>query len=220
MPFKKRIRKKTSRIKVPDRKRELRESAKGKKELERLKNRDKNANWGYFDTSLSEVEKRLNFNIRSFLKKLIKKKKASVLDLGCGNGQAGAEIKKLFGERVRVVGNFLERPRTKKFDNNYALFDSLVMGDFNDASFKESFDLIYSNFGAKHSLTILHTLQKSIELLRPGGVFVANINLLKRPYFVEEVKELMSQNGINHKHYSFSLIEDGLRIVKPVRKLN
>jgi trans-aconitate methyltransferase len=92
---------------------------------------------------------------------LARKKQCRVFDIGCGNGQALAELKMQFGKRVHVAGIDLI-PCTSKLDE-------FMQGDAVEWDWPRHEDLIVS-FRAAHEMgNLSKILTKILANLTPGG---------------------------------------------------
>jgi SAM-dependent methyltransferase len=176
---------------------------------------DREKKWGFYNTPLEKVEQNLGVRISRIIganiKRLGGKRTFSVLDAGCGSGRALADIKEKFGSKVRTVGIVVK----KMPGHSYEGVDRIIEGNFNNAKFNEKFDLIFSHYGAHfHTMLLRTALEKTIELLRPGGTAVIHLSEKK---FIDRnmINTVLRVNGIKHGN-----LKDGVLIFrKPVRKL-
>jgi len=180
--------------------------------------------WPSMDKSIEAVEQNLNYPIRGAIRSRIadysEQRPFKVFDLGCGGGVSLKALKDEFGGKIRTVGLVLERTPGEA----YAGVDRLIVGDVNEVTPHERYDLIYSVIGAT-SYTNLKTtaVGKIVSWLRPGGTAVLHMGRAKdvNEEILDEMKTQLRQNGIpedkwdvqERKGYSF------LYFKKPQRKL-
>lgn len=124
-----------------------------------------------FDTLPAFVVHCRNFVQRSkvsALKKLIAED-ASILDVGCGNGQLLHLIKKFGSPHWKLTGNdFSEAPREKLEKNNIAFFQ----GPVQNITSEKKFDLIIMNQVIEH-LPDVHSVLTSLSgLLKENGILL------------------------------------------------
>lgn len=116
---------------------------------------------------------------------LVRKKIVRILDIGCGNGNALAELKQLFGEKVYTLGIDLIPPDTKEN------VDEFLEGDVHEVPIPMECDLILS-FRALHEMGNLSKLiPKLAKSLTPGGRAYLWIRMREanegKPVFVGEM---------------------------------
>jgi SAM-dependent methyltransferase len=182
---------------------------------------DRESRWGYFRTSLPNVENSLQFSITGWIESRIKnhtpQNPLKVLDLGCGAGTALGELKQRFRDRIRTVGQVLEKSPGEKYQG----IDRLAEGSFPQKRLHESFDLIFSHMGSTDYTKLqLHTIEETLKLLKPGGIAIVGLSSVS-PLSERAIKTILMQNGIkNSEIYCSPRIGYFLRFSKPqLRKL-
>ena len=122
-----------------------------------------------YDRVLSQIAK--GKTIKALVETVLQKKKcARLLDLGCGSGQAMAELKKLFGEKVFCIGIDLVEPESNGFD----LF---LLGDAVEMGLPANIDLLFS-FRALHEAGETEKVfQKICACLAEGGRAFLSVRL-------------------------------------------
>lgn len=165
------------------------------------RNTQRPVEWFHYGSTIPQATARLNFNLHQFLREHVEKQKGNplnVLDLGCGPGVALGEIKSHFGHKVQTTGITLIRDPQA----SYAGVDRVKVGKFEDASFDQKFDLIYSVDGVTtHTLNKAAAVKKVITLLRPGGLAVLDLNMPIHPGQArwESVQAELNRQGIQFK---------------------
>ncbi len=140
-------------------------------------------------------------NIRERLKK--NPDAVRILDIGSGNGVAVKEIKERFKAQVQVETNDLDPISLYYIDRHH-------QGDFLQTSFEGRYDLMFSIYGAHayHEGKLIEMLQKSAELLRPGGEFFASLTheSIHQPNFFQPL------NGFKNLSKVLRAMDQGLLV--------
>jgi SAM-dependent methyltransferase len=119
--------------------------------------------------------------IQKFVESIIKRKgKAVLLDVGCGNAGALAELKKTYGNKIEVCGidaeNVNSRESNSKTDVKSKI-DVFVKGDFLEKELPQKNDLVFS-FRALHEAGDIEKIVSKIEQsLAPLGKAVLLIRV-------------------------------------------
>ena len=176
------------------------EGVKGRRRVDE----DRRGAWKYFRTPLNAIEKRLGVDISGLARALAEKRggksQVKVLDLGCGNGIALAQLKKEFGASVKTVGVVEER--TPK--ETYSGVDRLLVGNMLGLQPRESYDVIFSHMGAVHHTPLQTTaVERVIGWLKPGGTAALEMRhaFAEGSPVVQEVLTVLAQNGIKDWKY-------------------
>lgn len=114
-------------------------------------------------------------NKRTDLIKFVPAGAVRVLEIGCGTGQTGAEIKKLRGPGTVVVGVELFPDAAERA---HSVLDSVFTGDVEkiELPFDQAyFDCIIYGDVLEHLIDPWRVLEKHGKLLKPGGVMIASI---------------------------------------------
>ncbi|MDD3159621.1 MAG: class I SAM-dependent methyltransferase [Candidatus ainarchaeum sp.] len=185
--------------------------------LEESKKRDLANDWGINKTSLAGIEKKFNYPVKSWLMHQSKKRRRviSVLDLGCGEGTLGRDLRFFGGKKLRVVGSTVKKSKKNLYHN----YDKIYEGDFSELQLKESFDCIISNCGGTfHTKQVTKMVSKVIDSLRVGGVAIVNFN--RKEISIAELVELLNQSGLKpNLNYRFSPNCNQLIIMKTKKHL-
>lgn len=138
--------------------------------------------WGVQSTPLDSVEFELGFQLKNHVENLSRKSSPIVVDFGCGEGDAAAEIA-------------MDVPKSRVYgfsDNSYRNWNRIINGDkkkdakpvqnvkFIHAEAKDFFryfkdnsiDLLYSRLGLVHVPEQVEYLKQLIPKLRKGGSIV------------------------------------------------
>jgi len=114
-------------------------------------------------------------NSRADLIKFVPDGTVRVLEIGCGIGAMGAEIKRRRGSGTAVVGVELFPDAAEKA---HEVLDSVFTGDVEkiDLPFEKGyFDCIIYGDVLEHLIDPWRVLEMHKELLKPGGVMIASI---------------------------------------------
>jgi len=151
------------------------------------------------------------FLLYNYLKKNLKNKTSfKILDIGCGTGAAMIEMKKLFGNRLKIYGVDvialqvdIARERLVKYEINgrVELVDSEIL-PFAD----ESFDAVYTSDVLGHVKNVQIWLKEINRILKPDGVLsmFAESKLGKHAY----IRNYLLKHGLNtdpHAEFHISL---------------
>lgn len=176
---------------------------------------DRESRWGYFRTSLSNVENNLQFSITGWIESRIKnhtpQNPLKILDLGCGAGTVLGELKQIFGDRIRTVGQVLEKSPGEKYQG----IDRIAEGPFPQKRLHESFDIIFSHMGSiDYSRLPLQAIEETAKLLKHGGIAIVGLEA-NSPLSERAIKTILMQNGIKNPEIyktSKSIVSQGIVI--------
>jgi SAM-dependent methyltransferase len=191
-----------------------------------MKRTDQEIHWVMRSSGIKEVQNFLNHSINFEIKERLKaKKKVFVLDLGCGSGRTLNDIKQLFGNRVHTTGQVLQKPKFNK--ESYTGVDRLLEGELRNIKPKNTFDIIYSHFGATAYTELKATaVEKIVQWLKPGGIAVLDFggvgSSILTGLYNKELLTILRQNGITPKKIKKTLILRRIKKIvfeKPVPKI-
>ena len=114
-------------------------------------------------------------NSRADLIKFVPDGPVRVLEIGCGMGATGAQIKRRRGPGTIVVGVELFPDAAEKA---HEVLDSVLTGDVEkiDLPFEKGyFDCIIYGDVLEHLIDPWRVLERHKELLKPGGIVIASI---------------------------------------------
>ncbi|HPM42375.1 MAG TPA: class I SAM-dependent methyltransferase [Candidatus Omnitrophota bacterium] len=114
-------------------------------------------------------------NKRTDLIKFVPQGAVRVLEIGCGTGQTGAEIKRLRGPGTTVVGVELFPDAALKA---HEVLDAVFTGDVEKIELpfkKHYFDCVIYGDVLEHLMDPWRILEKHQEMLKPGGIMIASI---------------------------------------------
>jgi len=180
--------------------------------------KDRAGRWLCFITSIWGVEEGLCIKLVPIIRQAMERNKngkASALDLGCAAGTSLGDLKTQFKDKIRTVGQVLERTPGEKYEG----VDRLVDGELTEIQMMEKFDLIYSYSASVRGTYLKATaVGKVIEWLKPGGTAALDIGGLiniERSY-IQEITTVLRANGIKRWNFTAS---GALVFKKPVVKL-
>lgn len=180
-----------------------------------------------FASDFDDVLKELNYDspniIAQYLKEYFNKKehkKLSVLDLGCGSGLCGKQIKKIFKKSslygVDISSQMLKKAREKK------VYDYLVKGDIVDCFCSDNlfFDVVVASDVFTYFGDLDSVFKKVDSLLCKYGVFSFTISENfdnKNDYFLMPSSRFV--HSINYvenmlKKYNFDIIKNECKVLR------
>lgn len=103
-------------------------------------------------------------------------KPITVLDCGCGYGALGLRLLPMLPEGSKYIGIDFSEEMIKKAKMRYAKesYDTqFIVSDILEFDVKEKYDVVISQSFLRHVNNGRKILQKMIDLLKPGGLFVS-----------------------------------------------
>jgi len=171
--------------------------------------------------------------LRSDVLRLVPRSAVNILDVGCGAGTLGGQIKSVNG-KANVVG--IEKDKDMAAEAEKKL-DSVVRGDLDSAKLRdllkgETFDCIIFADVLEHLRDPWDVLRESIRLLRDDGVVIASIPNIRHYTTILNLiflgrwphRERGLHDRTHLRFFTFSGIrkmfaDSGLKIVKTRRNL-
>lgn len=123
-----------------------------------------------------------NLGVKKLEELVEEREKPRVLDIGCGEGNALKELKKLYREKVYTTGIDLVKPESIEG------IDSFIEGNALEEEFGEQ-DIVVS-FRALHEIGSLEEIsEKTAECLKERGIAVLSARIQNENGFLGEMKQ-------------------------------
>ncbi|MEM4662891.1 MAG: methyltransferase domain-containing protein [Candidatus Diapherotrites archaeon] len=152
--------------------------------------------YSFMSASLSRIEKNLGLDLKKMISQ--SEDKFSIIDLGCGEGTALQQLRKLFPDKnkVELVGVALNHSPMWKDQTirwivaPYYKLPKKLAG--------KNFDIAYSHFGIEYSRDITRDLLAVREILKDNGLLVITLPAFEpHPEYEHEYVEISLDNYLS-----------------------
>ncbi|MCD6247151.1 MAG: methyltransferase domain-containing protein [Candidatus Diapherotrites archaeon] len=177
-----------------------------------LDKKEKIVNYGYkyMRTGLKEIEGAFKTNFSELIKKIINARgKASIIDLGCGEGVALRELRGLFPDDKKVILAGISLNYNPEWKKGKGIM--WVVAPFYKLPKKfpkQRFDVAFSYYGLEYSPNLVRDFRAVWKILNEGGLLITTM-----PVFVEE----LDHEYIERKPEDYLKEIPGFKLVKAIK---